>query len=122
MLIYRIEDQNRRGPFAKRNAPDSTYGWFQRMAHEDDNHPDNRPSPREEGITRTNDDLCGCLSLNQFRAWFPVPYSWDLALHDFVIGVYSVPDDFVKKGASQVCFHRYACERIDELPITTIII
>lgn len=122
MLIYRVEDENRRGPFALRNAKDSTYGWFRYETWEDENHPDRHPSPRQDGITRTDEDLCGCLSLDQLRKWFPVPYSWDLAIHNFVIGVYSVPDSNVKRGQLQVCFHRYACQRVDELPLTTIII
>jgi hypothetical protein len=64
------------------------------------------PSPEHDEIGWINqDEVCGCRSLKQFHKWWPKG-KWITKKPKNMYLIFDVPDEYVRKGNTQVVFYR----------------
>lgn len=102
MLVYRIQDKDGYGPFS--NGFYATTPKFKRH-NTDQIH----PTPFEEGLLNPanidKDYHCGFSSRNRLNKWF-AGIQKELAYGGFVIAVYQVDQQHVKRGQIQLVFRK----------------
>lgn len=102
MLVYRIQDKDGYGPFS--NGFYATTSKFKK--HNDDQI---HPTPFEEGLLDKDnidkDYHCGFSSKNRLNKWF-TGIQKELTAGGFVIAVYQVDQQHVKRGETQLVFRK----------------
>lgn len=117
MIIYRIEHKRTgKGPYRHGRQRVSPYNIYGDPYLEDrlNRGVNKHPTPREEGLGRTDHDLCGFTSVRQLDAWFEDTI-WAIFDLGYRVSIYSVPRGHTKRGRKQCLFDSRHAELIDIL-------
>jgi nucleoside 2-deoxyribosyltransferase len=121
--VYRIENEEGIGPFAKeyfdttscQNFYDHEF-WPKLKKHFNQKH---LPSLKEDNVSLNDEHLTGCLDTHDFNYWFTKDLLKALDSMNFAISCYEIDDNFVYVGKThkQVVFDKNEMSLLGRIPL-----
>jgi hypothetical protein len=116
MMVYRVENRNREGPYSGRLTTDLSH-HYNAVTH---------PGPWDDGLGRSlySYHRFGFSSLEMMRVWFNADDRRGLRTDGYHLAAYEVPPSHVKHGSKQIIFDHYEAklverfDLVDEIPIS----